>query len=258
MSITFQTKFEKSKGNGGKLIYTFYIQDSALDVEGSLITSSDIQNGGPALQSLVWKIPEGCASHTKTIMEQWLGQCSSAFSTPPPLEKCVANTVVVIDTGAEIPSISSEEEGMDWSLYWVPTRIQIDAPKFILYWAPMEKKENTRIREELFFETASALEEVNLEEFRPSVSAAVPTPAAAPAPIQVDSQLQKDMVRVISAYEKARHFYEKAETYNEKFKKKYGFYAVDEEGSETSSFHSDGWTEYDDDDAEDEEDEEEP
>ncbi len=248
MNITFDPKFEKSKGTGGKLIYTFHVQHSTIEEDGSLITPSDIQNGGPQLQSLVWKMPENCAAHTTTIMSQWISQCSSAFRTPPPVEKCVANTVHVIDNSIQSPIINPEEESSEWILSWKPTRIQIDIPKFILYWAPVEKKENTRIREELFFEEepiiaeGPALEEVNLEEFRPVTS----QPQAAAQP-QADSQLQRDMARVIGAYEKARHFYEKAEAYNEKFKKKYGFYAVDEEDSETSSFRSDGWTEYDDD-----------
>ena len=58
--------------------------------------------------------------------------------------------------------------------------------------------------------------------------------------------MNKEMNKVMSAYEKARHAYEKANHYNEKFYKKYGFYAVDEDGSETSSFQSESWTDYED------------
>ena len=250
MSISFAPKFDKEKGTGGKILYTFHVQHSAVEEEGALLTPADIQRGGPELQHLVWTLPAGCAAHTEEIMRVWLQQCSGTFTTPPPLEKCLANTVVLMDSNVKIPSIDSEEEDKDWTLWWKPTRIQIDVPKFILYWAPVEKKENTRIREDFFFSAAAAvttevtpivhaLEEVNLDEFRPIQPQQQQQP---------DSQLQKDMARVIGAYEKARHFYEKAEVYNEKFKKKYGFYAVDEDGSETSSFRSDGWTEPGDDD----------
>jgi len=254
MSVTFAPKFHKEKGAGGKILYTFHVQHSALEEEGALLTPADIQRGGTDLQHLVWTLPGGCTAHTEEIMRTWLQQCSGTFTTPPPLEKCLANTVLLMDSNLKIPSIDSEEEDKDWTLWWKPTRIQIDVPKFILYWAPVEKKENTRIREDFFSMTAPdittpivhALEEVNLEEFRPIQ----PQQPAIIQPPGTDSQLQKDMTRVIAAYEKARHFYEKAENYNEKFKKKYGFYAVDEDGSETSSFRSDGWTEPDDDDLE--------
>jgi hypothetical protein len=271
MSVSFAPKFEKEKGAGGKQLYTFHVQHAVLEEEGALLTPADIQRGGTDLQHLVWNIPEGVKTHTEEIMRTWLQQCSSVFTTPPPLEKCLANTIVLMDNTVKIPTIDSEEEDKDWTLWWKPTRIQIDIPKFILYWAPVEKKENTRIREDFFSAEevhdqitpiVNALEEVKLEEFRPIPQAHAdvqqqyanvqsqhhadvqPQPHAnVQSQNQADSQLQKDMARVIGAYEKARHFYEKAENYNEKFKKKYGFYAVDEDGSETSSFRSDGWTE---------------
>ncbi len=259
MSITYNPKFAKDKGVGGKMLYTFSVQDSTFEEEGALLTTTDMDR--ETLRSLVWTLPESCKQHTSALMEAWLKQCSSAFSTPPPLEKCLAQTIVEVDRGAKIPTIGPEEAGHEWVLLWKPTRIQIDVPKFILSWAPVQKKEITRIHEPLFPEptpilpqqptipivqpinsaTILPLEEVNLDalDFRPEGAKSA---KAEPK----ESGLQKDMARVIAAYEKARHHYEKAEHYNEKFKTKYGFYAVDEDGSETSSFRSEGWTDYED------------
>ena len=256
MIVTYNPKFLKEKGVGGKMIYTFSVHDSPIEEEGALLTTTDMDR--ETLRSLVWTLPESCKQHTSALMEAWLKQCSSAFSTPPPLEKCLAQTIVEVDRSAKIPTIGPEETGREWVLLWKPTRIQIDVPKFLLSWAPVQKKEITRIHEPLFLEVPSletmiqntppifqtvesALEEVNLDamDFRPE--GAKPTKAESK-----ESGLQKDMTRVIAAYEKARHYYEKAETYNEKFKSKYGFYAVDEDGSETSSFRSEGWTDYED------------
>jgi hypothetical protein len=256
MSITYNPKFAKDKGVGGKMLYIFSVQDSSFEEEGALLTTTDMDR--ETLRSLVWTMPESCKQHTSILIEAWLKQCSSAFSTPPPLEKCLAQTIVEVDRSAKIPTIGPEEAGHEWVLLWKPTRIQIDVPKFILSWAPVQKKEITRIHEPLFpevpslqtmiqntppiFQTVeSVLEDVNLDamDFRPEAAKSAKAESK-------ESALQKDMAKVIAAYEKARHHYEKAEHYNEKFKTKYGFYAVDEDGSETSSFRSEGWTDYED------------
>jgi hypothetical protein len=275
MRITYNPKFAKDKGAGGKMIYTFSVQDTTFEEEGALLTTTDMDR--ETLHNLVWTMPESCKMFTEIIISEWLKQCSSAFSTPPPLEKCLSQTVIEVDRTAKVPTIGPEETGREWVLLWKPTRIQIDVPKFILYWAPVQKKEITRIHEPLFLEPVATtpivnfqvqapaqapeqapvpvlalgltqglpqapvpvLEEVNLDamDFRPK-----PTSKSEPK----ESLLQKDMAKVVAAYEKARHYYEKAEHYNEKFKTKYGFYAVDEDGSETSSFRSEPWTDYED------------
>jgi hypothetical protein len=257
MIVTYNPQFAKEKGIGGKMVYTFSVHDSSFEEEGTLLTTNDLDR--ETLRSLVWTMPESCKTHTSALMESWLKQCSNAFTTPPPLEKCLAQTVIEVDRTAKVPTIGPEETGREWVLLWKPTRIQIDVPKFILYWAPVQKKENTRIHESLFSEPATTapivnilapalvptlapvIEDVNLDamDFRPNPPQGTKTEAK-------ESALQKDMAKVIAAYEKARHHYEKAEHYNEKFKLKYGFYAVDEDGSETSSFRSEAWTDYED------------
>lgn len=283
MSITYNPKFAKDKGAGGKMVYTFSVQDTTFEEEGALLTTTDMDR--ETLRNLVWTMPESCKGHTSALMDAWLKQCSSAFSTPPPLEKCIAQTVIEVDRTAKVPTIGPEETGREWTLLWKPTRIQIDVPKFILYWAPVQKKEITRIHEPLFFEPINTNPIVNSQPISlesglaqglpqaiipalPSALTQVQAPLLAPGLTSVleevnldamdfrpkpssksevkESLLQKDMARVIAAYEKARHYYEKAEHYNEKFKTKYGFYAVDEDGSETSSFRSEPWTDYED------------
>jgi len=263
MSITYNPKFAKDKGAGGKMVYTFSVQDTTFEEEGALLTTTDMDR--ETLRNLVWTIPESCKQYTSALMDAWLKQCSSAFSTPPPLEKCLSQTVIEVDRTAKVPTIGPEETGREWTLLWKPTRIQIDVPKFILYWAPVQKKEITRIHEPLFLEPVDTTPIVNSQVQAPVQA---PAPVLAPATVPVleevnldamdfrpkpaskteakESLLQKDMARVVAAYEKARHYYEKAEHYNEKFKTKYGFYAVDEDGSETSSFRSEPWTDYED------------
>ena len=112
MSVSFAPKFEKEKGTGGKQLYTFHVQHAVLEEEGALLTPADIQRGGTDLQHLVWNIPEGVKAHTEEIMRVWLQQCRSVFTTPPPLEKCLANTIVLIDNTVKIPTIDSEEEDL--------------------------------------------------------------------------------------------------------------------------------------------------
>jgi hypothetical protein len=259
MSITYNPKFAKDKGAGGKMIYTFSVQDTTFEEEGALLTTTDMDR--ETLRNLVWTMPESCKMFTEIIISEWLKQCSTAFSTPPPLEKCLSQTVIEVDRTSKVPTIGPEETGREWALLWKPTRIQIDVPKFILYWAPVQKKEITRIHEPLFPEPIATIPIVN-----PQVQAPIPVLAPATVPVleevnldamdfrpksasksdAKESLLQKDMAKVVAAYEKARHYYEKAEHYNEKFKTKYGFYAVDEDGSETSSFRSEPWTDYED------------
>lgn len=267
MSITYNPKFAKDKGAGGKMVYTFSVQDTTFEEEGALLTTTDMDR--ETLRNIVWSMPDACKQHTSALMDAWLKQCSGAFSTPPPLEKCLSQTVIEVDRTAKVPTIDPEETSSEWTLLWKPTRIQIDVPKFILYWAPVQKKEITRIHEPLFFEPVNTHPIVQAPVQAP-VPVSVPVPLLAPGIVSdleevnldamdfrpkpaskseaKESLLQKDMARVVAAYEKARHYYEKAEHYNEKFKTKYGFYAVDEDGSETSSFRSEPWTDYEDDD----------
>jgi hypothetical protein len=175
------------------------------------------------------------------------------------LEVCIQNIVSQIDPTAKAPILTSEEEVNDWIITWHPTRILLDAPKFILYWGPIGKKENTRINEELIFVTDSA--GPTDQSMTEPITESTDTPIVQFEELNIDSiapqeqsqnfrrqpnnsVMDKDMNKVVSAYEKARYAYEKATHYNERFYKKYGFYAVDEDGSETSSFQSESWTDY--------------
>jgi len=209
------------------------------------------------LYETVWNMPAPCADKEQThpIMTQWLTECVGFFTKPPPLSTCLANVISMIDPNASAVPLSAEEEASEWIMCWKPTRVVIEAPKFILYWAPVDKKENTRINEEFIFETLEdepqvkkeeepALEEVslNLADAMPEADLGKKSDNFRSAPLNLAQK--KDMERVIHSYEKARLAYEKAEEYNERFYKKYGFYAVEDSGSETSSFQSEAWTEY--------------
>lgn len=230
--IKFNQKFEKEKSTGGKFIYTFRIEDTNIEQEGScLIPGADNYNA-------TWKMPDACMlkENITTIMSCWLDKCSSTFTKPPPLSTCILNTIIEVDKACELPIINPEDESKDWIIYWKPTRIEIDAPKILLYWAPLEKKENTRIMEELIFETGGLIEEVKLDAVPATIDSNF-------RPTVVNPQMEKDMEKVLYAYEKAHEAYEKAESYNDRFYKKYGFYAVSEDGSETSSFQSERYDE---------------
>ena len=255
-SITFDSKFTKEKTASGKYVYNFPAIATDISIDGALITQDTPEQ---ALQPTVWTAPEECHSKERaaSIITQWYTQCSASFTKPPSLEVCIQNIVTQIDPNAKAPILTAEEEVKDWIITWSPTRILLDAPKFILYWGPIGKKENTRINEELIFITDST---------GPTTVAATQsddTPIVQFEELNIDSiaphdetqnfrrqpnngTMNKDMNKVVAAYEKARHAYEKASHYNEKFYKKYGFYAVDEDGSETSSFQSDAWTDYED------------
>jgi hypothetical protein len=253
-TVTFDSKFSKEKTASGKYVYNFPIVSTDISIEGALITQDTPEQ---TLQSIVWTAPEECHSkeQSTSIITQWHAQCSTSFTKPPSLEVCIQNISSQIDPTAKAPILTSEEEVNEWIITWHPTRILLDAPKFILYWGPIGKKENTRINEELIFVTDSVgptdqpmtestdtpivqFEELNIDSIAPQEQSQnfrrQPN----------NSAMDKDMNKVVSAYEKARHAYEKATHYNERFYKKYGFYAVDEDGSETSSFQSESWTDY--------------
>lgn len=255
-TATFDSKFSKEKTASGKYVYNFPIVSTDISIDGALITQDTLEE---TLQTTVWTAPEECHSKERStsIITQWHAQCSTSFTKPPSLEVCIQNIVSQIDPTAKAPILTSEEEVNDWIITWHPTRILLDAPKFILYWGPIGKKENTRINEELIFVTDSTgsvdqpivpvqstdtpivqFEELNIDSIAPQEQSQnfrrQPN----------NSAMDKDMNKVVSAYEKARHAYEKATHYNERFYKKYGFYAVDEDGSETSSFQSEPWTDY--------------
>lgn len=245
-SITFNPKFLKEKTPSGKYVYQFQTLSTEISIGGALITQDTPKE---TLYGTVWSMPQECQSieQTTSILSLWHEQCSSSFTKPPPLNVCIQNAISQIDPASKTPIITTEEESKDWIITWSPTRIQIDTPKFILYWGPVGKKENTRINEELVFEVESTtdntpvncttdtpivgLEELNLNSI---------------TPVHTKNSMEKDTNKVVSAYEKARQAYEKATYYNEKFYKKYGFYAVNEDGSETSSFQSEAWTDCDD------------
>ena len=204
------------------------------------------------LYETVWNMPAQCTNteYTHPIMTQWLTECVGFFTKPPPLSTCLANVVSMTDPNANAVPLAAEEELKEWIILWKPTRVVIEAPKFILYWAPVDKKENARINEEFIFETMedvleakkedgleTTLEEVHLDlDAMPEADLEKKSDNFRSAPLNLAQK--KDMERVIHAYEKARLAYEKAEEYNERFYKKYGFYAVEDSGSETSSFQS--------------------
>lgn len=253
-SVTFESKFIKEKTTTGKYIYHFPIVTTDVSIEGSLLTQ-DIPP--EKLREIVWNFPEECKSKdtVSSIMTQWNSQCSSCFTKPPPLDICVTNTICQIDPASKSPFITTEEELNEWFITWSPTKLLIDTPKFILYWGPIGKKENTRISEEFVFETGFDEQTEPHTIMQEPVESTIGVSELNPEPAAIvesdnfrrNPSIKKDIDRVAGAYEKARHAYEKAEHYNQKFYKKYGFYAVDEDGSETSSFQTDGWlTDYDD------------
>jgi hypothetical protein len=259
-TVTFDSKFSKEKTPSGKYVYNFPIHITDISIDGALITQDTPEQ---TLEAAVWTAPEECYSKERTtsIITQWYEQCSASFTKPPSLEICIQNIVSQIDPAAKAPILTAEEQTKDWIITWSPTRILLDAPKFILYWKPVGKKENTRINEELIFVTDSTgpTDQATTE----PVTESTDTPIVQFEELNIDSitpqeqsqnfrrrpnnsTMDKDMNKVVSAYEKARHAYEKATHYNERFYKKYGFYAVDEDGSETSSFQSEPWTDYED------------
>lgn len=251
MTTQFSTRFVKEKTPTGKYIYHFNVASTEIAIEGATI-GPDIPK--EKLHDIVWDMPAPCHNKdiTHPIMTEWLPQCNSFFTKPPPIETCLANVVSCIDPTAKAALLAAEEESEEWILCWKPTKVVIDTPKFIIYWAPIDKKENTRINEELIFDTIDQEEpakaETDLEEVHLDLNAfGQDAPAEKSDNFRstaINLAQKKDMERVIHAYEKARHAYEKAEQYNERFYKKYGFYAVEDDGSETSSFQSEAWTEY--------------
>ena len=247
-TITFNPRFVKEQtSQTGKYRYCFNVASTEISIEGATIGPDTPKE---KLYETVWNMPAQCTNteHTHPIMTQWLTECVGFFTKPPPLSTCLANVVSMTDPNANATLLAAEEELKEWIMLWKPTRVVIEAPKFILYWAPVDKKENARINEEFIFETmedvleAKKEEELVLEEVRldldamPAADLGKKTDNFRSAPLNLAQK--KDMERVIHAYEKARLAYEKAEEYNERFYKKYGFYAVEDSGSETSSFQS--------------------
>jgi hypothetical protein len=246
MDTLFSQRFIKEKTPTGKYTYHFTVAGTGVAIEGATI-GPDIPK--EKLHDIVWDMPAACQNKdiTHPIMTEWLSQCNSFFTKPPPIETCLANVISAVDPTAKAAPLTAEEESQEWILCWQPTKVVIDAPKFILYWAPIDKKENTRINEELIFDTIEPETQAELEEVHFDLNAiGQELPAEKTDNFRsnaINLAQKKDMERVIHAYEKARHAYEKAEQYNERFYKKYGFYAVEDDGSETSSFQSEAWTE---------------
>jgi hypothetical protein len=236
--INFHKKFEKNRTESGKTLYVFAVESSTIEEEGALI---DVDS--PQLHDTVWKMPDGCASYTSSIMETWLAQCNSAFAkNPPSAEMCKKNAVVVVDNSVAIPSISPEEENKEWIICWKPTKIVIDSPKFNLYWGPVLKRENTRIQEDIM--AGLSLEETVVVTEENQDIAPVADLDAIPVVDEENFRLdqramQKDITRIKNAYLKAHIYYEKAEHMNTEFFQKYGFYAITEDDSESTESEMD-------------------
>jgi len=155
----FSKHFKRQVKPEGQMIYWFQTcykqtENSAswnekppLAVDGEIVYSDSKYLEDANMATILEKLPEETSNPVllKNVFEQWIQDCSSAFVQSPTVSQCLANTVSVWDSNAQVATVLDSEESKDWILQWIPTRIKVDKPIFQVYWAPSYKIINTPI-----------------------------------------------------------------------------------------------------------------
>jgi hypothetical protein len=140
----FSSKFKRQKTSEGRIQYQFEasypkdMESHELAIDGDTIINESDKD--------INKMPEEIfnPSLTRKVFETWISDCSGSFVKSPTIEQCLSNVTNIVDSNAQIAQIM-ESEDESWIYLWVPTRIQVDMPRFYIYWAPSYKTKLTRI-----------------------------------------------------------------------------------------------------------------
>jgi hypothetical protein len=133
----------------GHRMYWFSAEGTTLDspdhsfaVEGSILYAD---NPNEIPEGIFTEIPEEVENPAvqRQVFEQWLKDCSHRFVKPPTIEQCLAHTQTIWDSNAPVAVLEPNEEQLDWTIIWLPTKIKVDSPVYQVYWAPTTKKKPT-------------------------------------------------------------------------------------------------------------------
>ncbi len=155
----FDSKFKRQKTPSGNYQYwfsTIYKQSEELRnekpplaVDGEIFSFEGQMTDEEETRDFC-KLPEEVHNPviSRQVLTQWISDCSGAFVKPPTIEQCLANVQNIFDSNSPVAGIRDNEESSSWLLQWVPTKIIVDIPVYLIYWAPCYKiEENTRIPE---------------------------------------------------------------------------------------------------------------
>ena len=169
----FSSAFKRQQGPDGKYTYNFvslYTQQEGssswnekapFSVLGETVYSDPNWANTADLNTVFEKLPEETRNPTllKSIFEKWIVDCSGAFTKPPTITQCLANTTSIWDSNVPTASVLDDEEKENWILQWVPTRIHVAMPNFYVYWAPRYKVPDSKIPELTDFEGGDKIAE---------------------------------------------------------------------------------------------------
>jgi hypothetical protein len=259
----FSSAFNRQRCPDGKYSYNFttlYTQKEGnpswneiapFSVQGETVYADPAWANEANMEEVFQRLPEECHSseQVKPIYEQWIVDCSKAFTKPPTIEQCVSKSVSICDSNVPTATVLDSEEKEDWILQWIPTRIQVVMPNFYVYWAPYYKLPASRIPD---FEEEGKIPELNVvmevqqpektytiipnarqgEWLQEIPELQVPLsdgPALRLAGDEEDPTMIKIRRRVHEARIKAKLARYRAERLAQRFEERYGFYPSEDE-----------------------------
>jgi hypothetical protein len=154
-SAFFSKQFKREPTADGRYAYWFETAYSPpedrkyepppLSVEGVLV-GEGVENLADVPDLL--KVPDACSNKEmlQQVLQVWLDNCSSAFMSPPSLDRFLQMAESKADPEERVLFTTEEEQAnVDWLIQWIPTRICLDRPKITVYWGPCYKSEITRM-----------------------------------------------------------------------------------------------------------------
>lgn len=127
----------RQKGNKNT-VYIFSVINPEVNTEVRVKGASTNQSNEE-----ISELPEECHSQeiAKLVFERWISECKEQFVKPPTIQQCLAHYTPMKREPVPMVAISPEEEDKLWTIYWVPTHIEIESPTFRILWAPLQKEE---------------------------------------------------------------------------------------------------------------------
>jgi hypothetical protein len=151
----FSKQFKRETNSEGRYVYCFSTayrqpEDRKYDPPPLSVAGVSIPEDVPSLHEIegLYTLPSACSNPEllQQVLQVWLDNCSSAFVSPPSLERLLQTAVSVVDPEERVYLTTEEEQAqVDWLIQWIPTRICLDRPKVIVYWGPVYKSEVTRM-----------------------------------------------------------------------------------------------------------------
>lgn len=151
----FSKQFKRESTAEGKYTYWFATaykqpEDRKYDPPPLSVAGVTVGEGIENLADIpnLLTLPDACTNKEmlQQVLQVWLDNCSSAFMSPPSLERLLQMAESKVDPEEQIYFTTEEEQAtVDWLIQWIPTRICLDKPKVTVYWGPCYKSELTRM-----------------------------------------------------------------------------------------------------------------